>query len=276
MILRKGSRGNNVKKIQAVLKITATGYFGSETDQKVRQWQQQHDLVVDGIVGDKTWAKLFPAAAIAATTNALTLPLSDINLDTLRGHVPDDVIAQIPEAAAKFNITNSLRLAHFLSQCAHESGGFKFLRENLNYSENALIRVFSRYFPGTLAQFYARQPEKIGSRVYANRLGNSDEASGEGYKYRGRGYIQLTGKANYQKFADSIGQDLLANPDLIATQAPLLSAAFFFNSNQLWQICDRGSSNVVVTALTKRVNGGINGLADRKQKFKEYYALLCV
>ncbi len=275
MILRKGSRGNNVKKIQTFLGVTATGYFGSETDKKVRQWQQQQGLVVDGIVGDKTWAKLFPAAAIAATTNALTLPLSDINLDKLRGHVPDDVIAQIPAAASKFNITNSLRLAHFLSQCAHESGGFKFLRENLNYSENALTRVFGRYFPDTLAQFYARQPEKIGSRVYANRLGNGDEASGEGYKYRGRGYIQLTGKANYQKFSDFINQDLLANPDLIATQAPLLSAAFFFASNHLWQICDRGSSDVVVTALTKRVNGGKNGLADRQQKFKEYYALLC-
>ncbi|NOR70483.1 MAG: glycoside hydrolase family 19 protein [Methylomarinum sp.] len=275
MILRKGSRGNNVKKIQTLLGVTATGYFGSETDKKVRQWQQQQGLVVDGIVGDKTWVKLFPAAAIAATINALTLPLSDINLDKLRGHVPDDVIAQIPEAAAKFNITNSLRLAHFLSQCAHESGEFKFLRENLNYSENALTRVFSRYFPETLAQFYARQPEKIGSRVYANRLGNGDEASGEGYKFRGRGYIQLTGKANYQKFADFIDQDLLANPDLVATQAPLLSAAFFFASNHLWQICDRGSSDVVVTALSKRVNGGKNGLADRQQKFKEYYALLC-
>jgi len=197
-----------------------------------------------------------------------------INTDKLKGHVPDAVLAQIPEAAAKFNITTSLRLAHFLAQCGHESGGFKLVTENLNYSKDGLTKIFPKYFPGNLAESYARQPEKIGSRVYANRMGNGDEASKEGFKFCGRGYIQLTGKENYSKFSKFIGEDCIANPNLVATKYALASAAFFFNSNNLWAICDKGADDATVTAVTKRVNGGTIGLADRIKHFKEYYSLL--
>ena len=196
------------------------------------------------------------------------------NLEVLRGHIPDEVISQIPEVAEKFNITNALRLAHFLSQCAHESGGFKAIRENLNYSAKGLLGTFGKYFNSKTAAQYERKPELIASRVYANRMGNGDEASKEGFKFRGRGYIQLTGKSNYTAFTKFIGEDCVANPDLVATKYPLASAAFFFNSNSLWIICDKGASTENVTAVTKRVNGGTIGLADRIKHFNEFYNLL--
>lgn len=195
-------------------------------------------------------------------------------LEKLKGHVPDSVIAQIPDTAAKFNITTPLRLAHFLAQCAHESGNFKLVSENLNYSSDRLKKVFPKYFPGTLSESYARNPEKIASRVYGGRMGNGDETTKEGFKFRGRGFIQLTGKQNYTNFTKFIGEDCVANPDLVASKYPLSSAAFFFNSNKLWEICDKGADDATVTALTKRINGGNLGLPDRIKHFKEYYSLL--
>jgi putative chitinase len=197
-----------------------------------------------------------------------------MNLNNLKGHIPDSVIAQIPDTAAKFNITNTLRLAHFLAQCGHESGGFKLVSENLNYSASRLQIIFKKYFTAISAAEYQRKPEKIGNIVYANRMGNGNQASGDGYKFRGRGYIQLTGKDNYTSFDKTVEDDILANPDLVATKYPLSSAAFFFNKNGLWAICDKGADDATVTAVTKRVNGGTIGLADRIKHFKEYHKLL--
>jgi putative chitinase len=231
----------------------------------------------DGIVGDATWAKLFGESAPVATVvkEDVVIPSGGpLNIEKLKGHIPDAVLAQIPDTAKKFNITNNLRLAHFLAQCGHESGGFKAVSENLNYSADGLKKIFGKYFPGNLNESYARQPEKIASRVYASRMGNGDESSKEGFKFRGRGYIQLTGKANYTNFTKFIGEDCVSNPDLVATKYPLASAAFFFDSNKLWSICDRGADDATVTAVTKRVNGGTIGLADRIKHFKEYYNLL--
>ena len=197
-----------------------------------------------------------------------------ITPEKLKGHIPDAVLAQIPDTAAKFNITTNLRLAHFLAQCGHESGGFKAVNENLNYGAKGLLGVFPKYFNATTAAQFERKPELIASKVYANRMGNGDEASKEGWKFRGRGYIQLTGKSNYTNFTKFIGEDCVANPDLVATKYPLASAAFFFNSNNLWAICDKGADDATVTAVTKRVNGGTIGLADRIKHFKEFYASL--
>jgi len=196
-------------------------------------------------------------------------------LDKLAGVIPSNVIAQIPSVEDKFEINTPLRLAHFLSQCAHESSGFMAVRENLNYSAAALRVVFSKYFPTEeLAQEYQRQPEKIANIVYANRMGNGNSESGDGWNYRGRGYIQLTGKANYSAFSNSIGQDCVSNPDLIATEYPLASAAWFFNSAGLQKIADQGATDEVVTEITKKINGGINGLTDRQILFNKYIALL--
>jgi putative chitinase len=280
MLLKKGSTGEDVKKLQTRLGITADGSFGPGTETKVKEWQTLNGLTADGIVGDTTWGKLFvgtetKAPEIANVESVPTIPTSNFKLDKLKGHVPDSVIAQIPETAAKFNITNTLRLAHFLAQCGHESGGFKAVSENLNYSAKGLRGTFGKYFPtDALAVAYERKPEKIANRVYSSRMGNGDEASGEGWKYRGRGYIQLTGKSNYSKFDATVGDDIVGNPDLVATKYPLASAAFFFDSNKLWSICDKGADDATVTAVTKRVNGGTIGLADRIKHFKEYYSLL--
>jgi putative chitinase len=198
-----------------------------------------------------------------------------MNLDKLKGHIPDTVIGQIPGVMDKFQINTPLRLAHFLAQCGHESGGFKLTNENLNYSADGLKKIFPKYFAQAgLAESYARQPEKIASRVYGGRMGNGDESTKEGYKFRGRGYIQLTGKSNYSEFDKFVNEDILANPDLVATQYPLLSAAWFFHKNGLNAIADKGADDATVTSVTKRVNGGTIGLPDRIKHFKEYYSLL--
>jgi len=273
MLLKNGSKGEDVKKLQTKLGLTADGSFGHGTEKAVKEWQLSNGLTSDGIVGDGTWSKMFGTTQVVKED--FVIPSGGpLNIEKLKGHIPDVVIAQIPETAKKFNITTNLRLAHFLSQCGHESGGFKAVSENLNYSADGLKRTFGKYFPGNLAESYAKQPEKIASRVYANRMSNGDETSKEGYKFRGRGYIQLTGKGNYTSFTKFIGEDCVSNPDLVATKYPLASAAFFFDSNKLWSICDKGADDVTVTAVTKRVNGGTIGLPDRIKQFKEYYNLL--
>ena len=279
MILKVGSKGDDVKKLQAKLGLAADGTFGPGTEKAVKKWQIDHDLNPDGIVGDGTWSKMFGSTEkVVIKEDKVITPSSPsssgFKLDKLKGHIPDKVIEQIPDTAKKFNITTPLRLAHFLSQCGHESGGFRLVNENVNYSAAGLKGIFGKYFPGNLSESYARQPQKIASRVYGGRMGNGAESTGDGYKFRGRGYIQLTGKDNYTRFGKFIGEDTVANPDLVATKYPLASAAFFFDSNKLWSICDKGSDNATVTAVTKRVNGGTIGLADRIKHFNEYYNLL--
>lgn len=198
-----------------------------------------------------------------------------MNLEKLKGHIPDSVIAQIPGIQDKFEINTSLRLAHFLAQCGHESGGFKLVQENLNYGAKGLMGIFKKYFPDeATALAYERKPEKIANVVYASRMGNGDKTSGDGWKFHGRGFIQLTGKDNYVAFGKSISEDMSANPDLVATKYPLASAAWFFNKNGLHKMADGGATEAVVTSITKRVNGGTIGLPDRIKHFNEYYALL--
>ena len=279
MILKVGSKGDDVKKLQVKLGLAADGAFGPGTEKAVKKWQIDHDLNPDGVVGDGTWSKMFGSTEkVVIKEDKVITPSSPsssgFKLDKLKGHIPDKVIEQIPDTAKKFNITTPLRLAHFLSQCGHESGGFRLVNENVNYSAAGLKGIFGKYFPGNLSESYARQPQKIASRVYGGRMGNGAESTGDGYKFRGRGYIQLTGKDNYTRFGKFIGEDTVANPDLVATKYPLASAAFFFDSNKLWSICDKGSDNATVTAVTKRVNGGTIGLADRIKHFNEYYNLL--
>jgi putative chitinase len=292
-VLKQGSSGPDVQDLQQKLKDLGfdpngvDGNFGPGTVKAVRTFQQSQGLTADGVAGPATLAALQTAAAADAMKNmggdavsggavsasgAAAAPAVDagLNLAGLAGKVPDAVIAQIPDTAARFGITTNLRLAHFLAQCALESMNFTAVVENLNYSAQRLVQVFPKYFKNVDVNAYARNPQKIGSRVYANRMGNGDEASGDGFKYRGRGYIQLTGRNNYQAFSGFIGDDCVANPDLVATTHPLASAAFFFNSNNIWAICDQGSSDATVTSVTKRVNGGTHGLAERIQNFKKF------
>jgi putative chitinase len=177
------------------------------------------------------------------------------------------------KAAASYFKLNKNRAAHFFAQCAHESGNFKAFSENLNYGAKGLRGIFGKYFPtDALAKAYERQPMKIANRVYANRMGNGDEASGEGFLYKGRGPLQLTGKNNYRAFGKYIGreQEILDNPDLVATELGFESALWFFDANKLWSICDQGINDAAILALTKRINGGTHGLDDRKLKTKKY------
>jgi putative chitinase len=198
-----------------------------------------------------------------------------MNLEALSTKLPANVLEQIPDIEAKFGLNSNIRLAHFLSQCAHESGNFKVVTENLNYGAKGLRSIFGKYFKDdATALAYERKPEKIANRVYSSRMGNGDEASGDGWKFRGRGYIQLTGKDNYTQFDKSVEDDILANPDLVATKFPLMSAAFFFERNNLWKICDGGADKEDVIALTKRINGGTHGLEDRLTKFDLFNSLL--
>ncbi len=198
-----------------------------------------------------------------------------MNLDKLKGHIPDSVIAMLPETIKKFELNTSLRLAHFLAQAGHESGGFKAVNENLNYGAKGLRGIFGKYFPtDAKAALYERKPEKIANLVYGGRMGNGAEATGEGYKFRGRGYIQLTGKDNYSAFDKVVEENLIEQPDLVATKYPLLSAAWFFHKNGLHKLADGGATEAVVTTITKRVNGGTIGLPDRIKHFNEYHALL--
>jgi len=198
-----------------------------------------------------------------------------MNTSNLATKLPKAAASYMLQIVEKYNIKNPLHLAHFLAQIAHESGNFQYVTENLNYSAEGLRKIFPKYFAdNVVAMKYARNNEAIGSRVYANRMGNGDEASKEGFKFRGRGYIQLTGKSNYKDFSDFIKEDCVANPDLVATKYPMDSAIWFFDKNKLWDICAKGSGDDTVTAVTKRVNGGTHGLADRIAKFKLYYSLL--
>ena len=167
---------------------------------------------------------------------------------------------------------STAQAAHFFGQCAHESGNFKVFSENLNYSADGLNKIFKKYFPTVAAaQPYARKPEKIANKVYANRMGNGPESSGDGWKFRGRGPIQLTGKDNYTAFAQSIGRpDVLTNPDIVATELAFESALWFFNKNGLFAIAAKGVTDAVIGQITRRVNGGTHGLDDRIKKTKQF------
>jgi len=280
MLLKLGSTGDDVVKLQNKLGVDPIGKFGPKTEAAVKVWQSSNGLTADGVVGDGTWSKLFSEGSTVSAPTVITEPapvksVGGLKLEGLRGHIPDAVIAQIPDTAAKFEINTPLRLAHFLAQCGHESGGFRLTKENLNYSAKGLNGTFKKYFP-TLdsAVPYERKPEKIANKVYGGRMGNGPESSGDGSKFCGRGYIQLTGKDNYTAFGKSINEDMSANPDKVASSYALLSAAWFFNKNGLHKMADGGASDAVVTSITKRVNGGTIGLADRIKHFKEYYSLL--
>ena len=277
MLLKKGDNNEQVKQLQVKLHLDPVGNFGPKTEEAVKLWQTAHGLTADGIVGDKTWAMIMGEEEHPQVQQQ-TVAVSNstgLKLEKLKGHIPDAVIAMIPAVAQKFQIDSALRLAHFLAQCGHESGGFRLTKENLNYSAKGLNGIFKKYFPTLESALpYERKPEKIANKVYGGRMGNGPESTGDGAKFCGRGYIQLTGKDNYTAFGKSIGEDVCANPQVVAEKYALLSAAWFFNKNGLHKMADGGASDVVVTSITKRVNGGTIGLPDRIKHFKEYYSLL--
>ena len=195
------------------------------------------------------------------------------NLQTKIGVTADGAFGPgtLKAAMAYYKLT-PIRATHFFAQTGHETGEFKLFAENLNYSADGLKKIFPKYFPGTLSEGYARNPEKIANLVYGNRMGNGAEASGDGYKFRGRGALQLTGKSNYEAFSKYLNKpEIMTNPDLVATEYAFESAMFFFDRNKLWDICDKGVDDATITALTKRINGGTIGLDHRKALTLKYH-----
>lgn len=188
-------------------------------------------------------------------------------MDLTKLSIPPNVKAELPSVMKVFNINTALRLAHFLGQAAHESMNFRVVSENLNYSEKGLLKIFGKYFTPLEAKKFQKNPELIANRVYSKRMGNADASSGDGWKYRGRGFFQLTGKNNYSLFDDVVQDDLISNPELVATKYPLLSAAWFWNKNNINEFADKNN----YVGVTKKINGGVHGLAERialTNKFK--------
>ena len=192
-----------------------------------------------------------------------------IDNSKLTKHLPQHVYEQFLEVVIKYQINTPMRLAHFLAQCHHESSGFNVVEENLNYSAEGLRRTFNKYFTLEQANEYAHNKVRIASRVYANRMGNGDEASQDGWLYRGRGYIQLTGKDHYAAFNDQVPEDVIKNPDLVATQYPMLSAAWFWDKNKINNMCYE-----TIEDVTLAVNGGLNGIVDRSRLYYKYLNIL--
>lgn len=175
-------------------------------------------------------------------------------------------VAPLNNAFDKHKISNPMGIRVFIAQVGHESAGFNSMSENLNYSEQGLLKIFKKYFNATTAKQYARKPEAIANKVYANRMGNGNEASGDGWKYRGAGLIQLTGKFNHSEFAKSIGMELDKASEYARTpEGAVESAIWFFYQNNLWPLANVGG----VTATTKKINGGTIGLEDRINLFNK-------
>ena len=182
------------------------------------------------------------------------------------------MIDKLKKLGAKYNLT-TIQLAHFAGQLSHESFDFKITSENLNYSAERLLQVFPKYFNEKNVILYARNPVNIANKVYANRMGNGDVNSGDGYKFRGRGFLMITGKKNYEAFSKFIGEDCVQNPDLVSQKYALESALWFFFENKIFTLC-KDLSDDSVKKVTKKINGGLNGFADRKAKTLKYYNLL--
>lgn len=200
-----------------------------------------------------------------------------LTIEKLQEILPDnDYIEEwypvIVDTLPGFNIDSPERMAAFLSQCSHESGGFKRIVENLNYHGESLRKVFSKYFPtDEIAKQYEHKPEKIANRVYANRMGNGSENSGDGWRYKGRGLIQITGKNNYQSFSDYMEMSIEDIPDYLETfEGALISACWYWEANKLNEFADKED----IKGLTRKINGGYNGLQDRIDKYNEIIEIL--
>ena len=283
-LLKRGSSNEEVRKLQQKLNrlgysLDEDGIFGGDCFDAVIDFQRKKGLKTDGLVGSGTWGAIEKAldekerpvqSSTASTGTGIPSGENLVDRDTLSQIMPaaksediDKYLAAINEGLARYQINTPLRIAHFIAQIAHESGAFKYSSENLNYSAKALRSVFGKYFKTDQeAEEYARKPEKIANRVYGGRMGNGEETTGEGWKFRGRGLIQLTGKENYQNCARAIGIDIDAEPDKLASdpKAAVLAAGWFWDARKL---NDKADADDVLT-ITKRINGGTHGLDDRK------------
>lgn len=274
-----GMKNDYIKTIQKRLGIKPTGYFGETTFKNVVQFQKENGLEADGIVGQLTLNKLFPIR------NYALIYESTIKLDFLKGELALPLLAEIETKFTQYEIELAhLNIAYFLAQCGEESGNFTQFEENLHYSAKGLQSIFPQYFHSVdKAKQYAGKAIEIGNLVYANKLGNGDVASGDGYFYRGRGSISLTGKANYLAFNKWLNEklnlsvNLITNPGLVATDYKLDAGFYYFTENNLWTICQKGSTKWISDELTKRVVGVAVSNEEKQQRFDRFcrYYHLC-
>jgi putative chitinase len=273
MNIRRGSTGVDVVKIQTKLRLNPDGVFGPMTERAVNVWKTANGLVADGIIDSIAWNVMFPP---------LTTGLIDLN--KLKGHIPNEVLNEIPLVVNKFKIDTVSRLSHFLGQCSHESGGFRLVVENMNYSASQLAATWPRRFavdhtktpliPNETARRIERNPQLIANTVYSNRMGNGPAESNDGFSFRGRGYIQLTGRNNYSAFNQFVEEDIIRDPDLVSRKYPLLSAGWFFHVNKINNVSDRGVNNAVISEVTRIINGGQIHLKDRIERTNMFHKLL--
>jgi putative chitinase len=280
MILKRGDNNQTVITLQNMLGITpTTSNFGPKTEQAVMEFQRKHNMNVTGIVDKVVWDKMVESTVGNNVVNVKTL-----NISVLQKELPQSVYNELPLVIDTFGINTPLRLAHFLAQCSHESGGFKILVESTNYTANRMAEIWPKRFsinpdvrpflPNKLAISLHGKPELLANTVYANRIGNGGIDSGDGWNYRGRGYIQLTGRANYTEFNRFVSDDIVSNPELVATKYPLLSAGWFFHKKDINSISDMGSDIKTIRSVSIKVNGGVIGLNHRMSEFNKFYKLL--
>lgn len=264
MNLKTGDTGSNVLQLQRYLKVQpVTGYYGTITMAAVKTWQAHNKFPQTGNVSDLMWEAMFPSTR------------KRLDLNKLKGIIPDKVIAQLTKALPRIKNPSILVMSHFIAQCMVESMNFTKTRENLNYSEEGLYETFNKYFPTlSMAELYAHQPEKIANRVYANRMGNGSPESGDGWKFRAAGYIGTTGRTNFYRLSKYLAVDVISNPELVATAYPLEAALFYFTDANIWPVCEEGSSISTTTKVRKLVNGGTIGLDDAIAYFNKVYITL--
>ncbi len=281
MLLKKGSTGDLVKKLQEKLGLTADGVFGFLTENSVKDWQSKNGLIPDGLVGEKTLDKLGISERNSETS---TPQIQDIqvNFEALSGKVPASILALLPEAFLKYGINTDLEASHFLAQIAHESGEFTIKTESMKYTTpQRIVDIWPSRFnlDGSggkkNANEYTKNEEKLAEAVYGGRMGNNNP--GDGFRFRGGGFLQLTGKDAYKEYAAYLGKSVEETADLIR------SDNYYALDSALWEYCinmklnvvaSTGTSQDVVKKISRTVNGGLIGIDERIEKFNKYYSLL--
>lgn len=276
MLLKIGSKNDDVKKLQEKLGLTADGVFGKNTEESVKSFQTKNGLNPDGIVGEGTWSKMFGAPVVISEKN------SGLDLNKLKGKIPNSIFDLLEPAFKKYEINTVLRASHFLGQIAHESGDFTIKTESMNYSTpSRIVEIWPSRFnlDGSNnkknANNFVKNQELLAESVYGGRMGN--DKPGDGFRFRGGGFLQLTGKEAYVGYSRYIKRpveetaDLLRSDDFFALDAALWE---YVINKKLNSIADSGSSEDTIKRITKIINGGFIGLQDRIVKFKKFHGLL--
>ncbi len=272
MILKIGStEAEAIKAVQRKLGLVEDGNFGPKTELAVKEFQRKNNLVIDGIISENV-ATILGLNLSSLINSTYQLSVGALKLISGMNNIQQltEITKELNLTLIKYKINTPLRVAHFIAQLLHESGNLTITKENLNYSTKGLLTTFKKYFPNeTIAESYARQPIKIANKVYADRMGNGSSASNDGFKFIGRGYIQCTGRESYSKLSNDLGVDFISKPELLETiKYAALSAGWYWDKNGLNLLADKGNTDAIIKIITKKINGGDNGLIDRIEKFR--------